>query len=230
MQVFYSKNISGNVIVLDAIDSKHCCKVLRKRNGDKVEVVDGLGNFYECIIQSDNLKACELQVVSIIENHGFRQQSLHIAIAPTKKLTRIEWFVEKAVEIGVEQISFIETKFTEKVKVKIDRIEKIAIAAMKQSGRAKLPEINDVLSFDKFLETNKTNSAQKFIAYVPENDLQFKKVSDNRETIILIGPEGGFSKEEITKSKLYDYTAVSLGQFRLRTETAGVVAAQIMAS
>lgn len=229
MQLFYSKNIQGNSITLDPIDSKHCCKVLRKRKGDSVQVVDGLGNLHECIIELDNLKACELSIKATRTNFGKRKQNLHIAIAPTKKLDRIEWFVEKAVEIGIETISFIQTRYTEKTNLKLERIEKIAIAAMKQSGRAKLPTLNDIQSLNNFLEQHKSIETQKFVAFVPENGLHLKNAYAGKNTIILIGPEGGFSVDEIETCVKFGYQAVSLGDFRLRTETAGVVASSIVA-
>ncbi len=229
MQLFYTEHTQNKLITLDAIDSKHCCKVLRKRVGEEILVTNGRGVLYTCEIVDDNMRACVLQIKSSIEDYGKRKQHLHIAIAPTKKLARIEWFIEKAVEIGVEQISFIQTNFTEKINIKLDRFEKIAIAAMKQSGRAYVPILNELKPLATFLEEQQANDLQKFIAYVPEDNLHLKQAYEGGNVLVLVGPEGGFSKDEIELCKSKSYREVSLGAFRFRTETAGIVTSQIIA-
>lgn len=223
MQLFYEPQAVPSGFVLNLEEARHCIKVLRKRIGETIHVVDGQGTFYECHILNDNIKNCELSVFSSNKENlkdGYR----HIAIAPTKNLDRIEWFVEKAVEIGIDEISFILCDNSERRILKLDRIIKKAIGAMKQSLKATLPVINELISFRSLVTEAKNTS--KYIAYVDfeNNDLLKDILDTNRPNLLLIGPEGDFSNGEIALAKNNDFKQVSLGNSRLRTETAGIVA------
>ena len=169
MELFYSNNINKDgLIVLDNIESKHCIKVLRKSIGDKVNVVDGVGTLYKGVIELDNSKECHIKVLDSIKNYDKRNCYIHIAISPIKNNNRMEWFVEKSVEIGIDEISFIDCNRTLKPIIKIDRILKTAISAMKQTLKASLPKINNICSFDEFIQNNKESN--KFICHLEDNN------------------------------------------------------------
>jgi len=223
MQLFYCSTIIDGENYLSQEESRHCTKVLRKKSGDLIQITDGLGNHYEGELTDVNPKKCGFKITSI----KFRKKpyySIHIAIAPTKNLDRIEWFVEKAVEIGIDKITFIQTAFSERKHIKINRIKKKAISAMKQSVRVYLPEISEMVNLNAFLKT--AQGDQKFVAHLEGDEtkhlLDEAKASQNY--VILIGPEGGFSDDEISKIKENDFDIVKIADYRLRTETAGVVA------
>ena len=192
--------------------------------GDLMKIVDGKGGLYTCKITDPHYKRCQIQIVEEIQAFEKPTHYIHIAIAPTKNLDRMEWFMEKCVEIGVQEITFLLCHYSERKSLKLERLEKIAISAMKQSLKAYLPILNDLVPFDDFVKNNTQSS--KMIAHLEE---------DNRQNIasikhsaadycMLIGPEGDFSKEEIELSYQYGFQAVTLGNARLRTETAGIVA------
>ena len=165
MQLFYAPQLAQNQLFLDEEESRHCIKVLRKQQGDIIDCIDGVGHFYECEITDAHHKKCALK---IIKTRAEKKSTihLHIAIAPTKNLDRIEWFVEKAVEIGIEEISFIRCQNSERVQLKTDRIIKKAIAAMKQSIKVRLPIINELVSFADFIKNESKKNSHKLIAYV----------------------------------------------------------------
>ena len=231
MDFFYSNNINKNVITLNHIESRHCIKVLRKIIGDKINVVDGRGNLYHGIIKSDNSKNCNIEIINIKKDYGKKDFYIHIAISPIKNNSRIEWFVEKSIEIGIDEISFIDCDRTLRKSIKMDRIKKTAISAMKQALKAKLPKINEICSYNDFIKNNKEKN--KFICYLEEGNKntvfkykeEFKK---NKNACILIGPEGDFTEDEIHSSKKFYFKAITLGQSRLRTETAGIVACHLL--
>ena len=231
MELFYSNNINDDTIILDDIESRHCVKVLRKSIGDKINVVDGNGNLYKGIVESDNLRDCKIKIFETIKNYDKRDNYIHIAISPIKNSNRIEWFIEKVVEIGVDEISFIDCHRTLRHSVKMERILKTSISAMKQTLKATLPKINDICSFEDFLDTS--NHSNQFICHLEDNNrkeiFNFKnQLSENRDSCILIGPEGDFSMDEIARAKKYNFNAISLGDSRLRTETAGIVACHLL--
>lgn len=223
MQLFYEPNATLEEFTLSPEEARHCLKVLRKKVGDTVHVVDGYGKFYECVLQSGDVKKCRLLVQKITKEQNARGNR-HIAIAPTKNQDRIEWFVEKAVEIGIDQISFLQCDNSERKLLKLDRVVKKAISAMKQSIKATLPQFSEMIPIEDFLKQETSES--KFIAYVDnDNTSHFKDLLDPiTDTLILIGPEGDFSKSEIQKVTSMGFEPVSLGSSRLRTETAGLVA------
>jgi 16S rRNA (uracil1498-N3)-methyltransferase len=225
MLLFFQPEIYNNHF-LNEDDSRHCVKVLRKNTKDIIHVVDGKGGLYECEITKPNDKKCEFSIVSEQKDFQKRAIYLHIAIAPTKNADRIEWFIEKCVEIGIDEISLIQTKHSERKHQKTERLEKIAISAMKQSLKAYLPKINVLVDFDIFLKT--VNQKQKLIAHLTDDAQPLVKIIEPQSSYcLLIGPEGDFSKDEVIKAQEDGFQVVTLGNSRLRTETAGVVACTI---
>ena len=194
--------------------------------GQNLDLTDGQGFFYVARITKADPKKCEFEIIDK-KGGGKRDFQIHIAIAPTKNADRIQWFVEKAVEIGVDQISFMLCKNSERKVINIERIEKIAVSAMKQSQQALLPRL---ISMTPFKEVISSSADQKFIAYVDnENPKHLKTAAaSGKKYLVLIGPEGDFSKEELALAMSLGFEKVSLGQNRLRTETAGLVACQIL--
>ncbi len=226
MLLFYQSEIEQKTYLSEE-DSRHCVRVLRKNTLDKIHVVDGIGGLFECEITKAHEKKCELRTLSVERNFQKRSNYLHIAIAPTKNADRIEYFIEKCVEIGIDEITLIQTKHSERKHQKIERLEKIAISAMKQSLKAYLPKINELTTFDSFIKN--ANADLKVIAHLNDEAKPLKEVIlENQSVLLLIGPEGDFTKAEILSAKNTDYQVVTLGNARLRTETAGVVACTII--
>jgi 16S rRNA (uracil1498-N3)-methyltransferase len=226
MLLFYQSNIE-KIPILSEEDSRHCVKVLRKNITDKIHVVDGVGGLFECEITNAHEKKCEVRILSAKREFEKRKHYLHIAIAPTKNADRIEYFVEKCVEIGVDEITLIQTKHSERKHQKTERLEKIAISAMKQSLKAYLPKVNALIDFDKFIKT--TNYEAKFIAHLTDAAKRLKDVATiKNEVLLMIGPEGDFAQDEILLAQNFGFQLVTLGDSRLRTETAGVVACAIV--
>ncbi len=226
MQLFFGEKTSETEIFLSPEDSKHACKSLRKRNGDTIFVTDGKGEIFQCTILDDNMNQVVVNIDKMAVHPFPKNYYLHIAISPLKNPDRYEWFVEKATEIGIDEITPILCARTEKGKVNIDRLNRIALSAAKQSIKAKLTQINKPITFDQFIENQTNNPSQKFIAWceTEHEKLLFDACTAKESTLILIGPEGDFTKEEVDKSLLQGFTPISLGRSRFRTETAGMVA------
>ena len=228
MALFYVPNISaGNVLPEE--ESQHAVKVLRLQIGTEITVVDGVGGFYKARITQPHHKHCGFEIIETFAGFGKRDYKLHIAIAPTKNIERLEWFIEKATEIGIDEITPVICRFSERKIVKEERLEKIIVSAAKQSLKAYFPKLNPLSTFDELMK--KHEASQKFIAHCYEEDkrllqAEIKKTSD---VLILIGPEGDFSMEEVQKAIFLGFIPVSLGESRLRTETAGVVACHTVA-
>ena len=228
MQLFYAPNIESD-LELPIEEARHCFSVLRKKSGDEINVVDGKGNLYNCSIVNDNVKKNELFIKSKTENFNSIDNSIHIAISPTKNMDRMEWFVEKAVEIGVSKISFILTQNSERRKLKLERLEKKAVSAMKQSLKASIPILSELEAYQSFVK--EVHHKHKFITHLDDSvvylseELKSSKVNSG---CILIGPEGGFVEEEVEMAKAKGFKVVSLGKSRLRTETAGIVALTLL--
>ena len=221
--------IQNNVAILNEDESLHCVKVLRHKVGDMIQVIDGKGIRAIGKIEAAHAKQC---AVSLIEKETVKQTRpyyLHIAIAPTKNMDRIEWFTEKATEMGVDEISFLKCKNSERTVVKIDRIVKVAESALKQSQQAFMPIINEIREYKEFIKTN--TSDIKLIAHCEKESKQHLKqfIAPNKSYTILIGPEGDFSNKEIKLALENNYTPVTLGSTRLRTETAAIVACHSVA-
>jgi 16S rRNA (uracil1498-N3)-methyltransferase len=228
MAIFYVPNINSES-VLPEEESLHAVKVLRLQAGSEIELVDGVGGYYKAKISMAHHKRCAFEIIESKQEFGKRNYKLHIAIAPTKNIDRLEWFVEKATEIGVDSISPILCRYSERKVLKSERLEKIIVSASKQSKKAYFPVLNELVSFDEFLIS--CSAEQKFIAHCYEDDKKTlqQELAANSDALVLIGPEGDFSKEEVEKAIAQGFVPVSLGESRLRTETAGLVATAVVA-
>jgi 16S rRNA (uracil1498-N3)-methyltransferase len=224
MNLFYTPDISADTYMLSEEESKHCVRVLRMRRGDELHLVDGRGGYYLAEIADDNVKKCEVQVKEKRTEYGKRDHYLHIACAPTKNIERFEWFLEKATEIGIDEITPIDCEHSERTVVKPERLNKVIISAMKQSIKAYLPKLNEVISFPEFV--SQEFAGDKFIAHcVSGKKAKLKDlVRPKGNVLVLIGPEGDFSATEIRFAIENGFTEISLGNSRLRTETAALAA------
>jgi 16S rRNA (uracil1498-N3)-methyltransferase len=225
MQLFYNPNIneSSENFSFDKEESKHIIKVLRKKDSDILYVTNGLGYLFktEIVLASDS--KCSVKIVSFEKKEPSKYQ-LHLAVAPTKMNDRYEWFLEKATEIGIHEITPIICERSERKVINNDRFDKIILAAMKQSNELYLPKLNPAVPFKEFIKKN--NDGIQLIAHCEETDKKTLKtvLQTNQNVTIVIGPEGDFSDKEIALALENKYIAVSLGNTRLRTETAAVVA------
>lgn len=224
MHLFYTPDITGDYYVLNPEESKHCVRVLRLEVGDKIVMVDGKGGWFEGEVAKADVKGCEVKVTQQRTEYGKRNFHLHLAVAPTKNMDRMEWMLEKCTEMGIEALSMLNTVHSERKVVKMERLEKVAVSAMKQSLKAYLPELAFVTDFCEFVLSCKEK--HKFIAHCKGGE---KRGLDEvylpgEDVVILIGPEGDFSEEEIDWAMKHDFIPVTLGVSRLRTETAGMVA------
>ncbi len=229
MHIFYTPDISGNEYTLNESESKHCVKVLRLPVGSKLYLVDGLGGFYQAEIIDNNPKKCTVQIIKSEYNYCKRKYHLTIGIAPTKNIARFEWFLEKATEIGIDRIIPFVSKQSERKVIKPERLQRIILSAMKQSQQAYLPQLDDLCTFKQLMQMDICNN--KYIAHCFDGDKKMLKnsITKNTDNLILIGPEGDFTNEEIQMAIDNNYQAVSLGDTRLRTETAGIVAVNTVA-
>jgi 16S rRNA (uracil1498-N3)-methyltransferase len=231
---FYKKDIDANAsaVVLDEDTSKHVVQVLRMQNGEQLQLTDGKGNVFTCEITDNNRKRCAVAIIQTT-NQQRPTTSISIAISLLKNVNRFEWFLEKATEIGVTQIIPLICTRTEKQNFKTERLQSILVSAMLQSQQCWLPEMGEPVSFRKLLESLQTlQELQKLIAHCEDEtnkvSLATQLLQSSSSKLILIGPEGDFTKEEIDLALQQNYTPVSLGNTRLRTETAGVVAATLL--
>ena len=224
MHLFYTPDIKGNQYTLDETESKHCVRVLRLNNGDKIQLVDGKGSFFEAVISHAHPKACQVEITDAKHEVGKRNFRLHIAIGPTKSIDRFEWFLEKSTEIGIDEITPLLCRYSERKNIKPVRLENIITSAMKQSLKAYRPVLNEMTSFKDFI--SQEFDGEKYIAHLEptERKLFSHIIPKGKNVLILIGPEGDFSPEEIQLAFDNGFQPVSLGESRLRTETAGVVA------
>jgi len=225
MNLFYTPALTGEVYILNEEESNHIIRVLRFRSGDHVFLTDGNGNFFKAEITNNNPKGCQLKITETIREYGKKNYHLHIAIAPTKNIDRFEWFLEKATEIGVDEITPLICEHSERREIKTERLQKVIIAAMKQSVKAYLPKLNEIVAFRTFISGTASESNGKFICSAEAGKINFlqNRYQKGSDAMILIGPEGDFSKEEIESVLKNNFEAVSLGESRLRTETAGIV-------
>ncbi len=230
MQLFYNPGIQPNdtTFLFDKEESRHIVKVLRKKEGDTIQITNGTGHLFTSEIVFANEKKCEVKITAE-QAFGPTPYSLHLAVAPTKLNDRYEWFLEKATEIGIHEITPIICEHSERINFKADRFEKIVQSAMKQSVQFYLPKLNDPVAFNAFV--NEERDGQLFIAHCEETDKKLLKnaLQPKQKVTVLIGPEGDFSVKEIKLALEKKYVPVSLGTTRLRTETAAVVAAYSVA-
>lgn len=227
MTIFYSPDIL-TTSVLSEEESLHCAKVLRMKTGEEALIVDGKGGMFQAKIIAPHPKHTAVQIINHQLRITGRTSSIHIAIAPTKNMDRLEWFAEKATEIGVDEITPVFCRFSERKNINIERLEKILISAMKQSQKAHLPKLNPACPVQQLLK--QATESQKFIAHCYDGEKQLLQQLYNKEesALVMIGPEGDFSQEEVTLALSNGFQPVSLGESRLRTETAGVVAVHTM--
>ncbi len=224
MHIFYTPDIE-HVRELPEEESMHCARVLRLSEGEEITLTDGKGNFYRAVLIRAHQKHCAVEIQSVTRQPRLWPVKIHMAVAPTKNMDRIEWFAEKATEIGVDALTLLRCRYSERKEVKTERIQKILVSAMKQSLKATLPDLTPMTDFKRFV--SQPFDGQKFIAYCGE--AQEKKTLKQRyrpgeDVLILIGPEGDFSEEEVALAFENGFMPVSLGESRLRTETAALAA------
>lgn len=229
MQLFFQENITPPLVTLDPDESKHLTRVLRKKQGDLISLTNGQGKLFECIILEANPSKTTLKVMKTIEVPE-EEFHIHLAIAPTKSPDRMEWMVEKITEIGFHELTLLETMNSERSYLKTDRLEKKIISACKQSLKYRIPTVNPITGLDSILESKKFAGYQKFIAYVDEHHDHhlFDVAKPKGKYLVLIGPEGDFDPSEIQKALANGFQPVSLGKSRLRTETAGLAAVEML--
>ena len=224
MHVFYTPDITSDKYTLNEEESNHCNRVLRLGNGDVVNLIDGRGGLYKAEITEAHKKHVQLTIIYRQEEFGKRNHHLHIAIAPTKNIDRLEWFLEKATEIGIDEITPIICDRSERKIIKEERLEKVITSAVKQSLTAYHPQLNNAISFIDFIAKNK--EAEKFIAHCMDGEKPYiNQISSIHQSyLILIGPEGDFTPAELNIALHNGYKPVTLGNTRLRTETAALAA------
>lgn len=247
MELFYAYEVSGGMCLLDAEESGHCVRVLRHRNGDEIDVIDGLGTLYHCALTDDSPKGASARVLSCVPGFGGHPYRLTLGCCPTKNNDRFQWFVEKATEVGVDRIVPLIGDRSERRVYKTERAGRIALSATKQSLKARIPEISEPVSVKDFLRMADVDAVMpggttvmpgsdraslRLIAYcfedesIPRRSIkEVLEAFDGTDVTVLIGPEGDFSHEEARLALAQGYIPVHLGSSRLRTETAAVIAA-----
>lgn len=226
MHSFYSTEISSAQCILSDDEAQHCVKVLRQKIGDEIEVLDGKGKKFLCRIVE--IKRNEVRAEIFKTQEQKQTYSLHLAVAPMKQHEKLEWLIEKATEIGITEFTPLICVHSERKTIKKKRLERIAVSAMKQSLRFFLPKINQEISFLDFISSVK--ASQKRIAYCGEefSKIEISQINPSNDSLICIGPEGDFTKEEVEESLTKNFQCVSLGENRLRSETAALVAVTLM--
>lgn len=228
MQLFFTPDIDPSLknFVLSEEESKHAIRVLRMNSGDRLHLIDGRGGLYEAEVIDPHPKRTVLSILKVEEDFQQPRYHLHLAVGPTKNIDRIEWFLEKATEVGIQEITPIICEHSERKEVKLDRLNKVIVAAMKQSLKAYLPKLNPAISFRQFLSRLPVEDVQKAIAHCVQSDKKYldQIFQPGQHYIVLIGPEGDFSAEEIELALQAGFQPISLGEARLRTETAALAA------
>lgn len=225
MQLFYNNNLNSDdkTFSFKKDESRHICKVLRKRKGDKILITNGNGYLFKGEIQSEGHKECKIKIIDV-KFEKPKDFKIHIAIAPTKLNDRFEWFVEKATEIGINYITPIICKRSERKIIKEERFKKIIAAAGKQSLKTHFPVLEKTINFDEFIKKN--IFSERYIAHC-QNSFKYQLkncISPKKNILVMIGPEGDFDPDEISQAEKYNFKSVNLGKARLRTETAAFVA------
>jgi 16S rRNA (uracil1498-N3)-methyltransferase len=210
----------------------HAMRVLRLKSGDELFLMDGVGNYFRAQVTVAATHHCYYEILEKLPQEPQWKGHLHLGIAPTKMMDRMEWMMEKATEVGIDEVSFLNCKFSERRLVKLVRLDKIVTAAVKQSHKAWKPQVNEMVHFNHFLE--QPIQGRKYIAHcyeeVPRVELfdELRKPSDSQDATVLVGPEGDFSIDEVKAAVAAGWVSVSLGSARLRTETAGLAAVMMM--
>ncbi|MNK14131.1 Ribosomal RNA small subunit methyltransferase E [compost metagenome] len=228
MQLFFTPDLNPSLenFILSEEESKHAIRVLRMDTGDRLHLIDGRGGLYEAQIIDPHPKRTVLTILNVEEEFQQPKYHLHIAVGPTKNIDRIEWFLEKATEVGIQEITPVICEHSERKEVKLDRLNKVVVAAMKQSLKAYLPKLNPAVSFKQFLREIPKEGVQKAIAHCVDAEKKYlnQVLEPAQHYIILIGPEGDFSEEEVDLALQMGFHPISLGEARLRTETAALAA------
>ncbi len=227
MHLFYTPDINKSN-ELPEEEAAHALRVLRLGVGDELTLTDGMGNLHQATISAATNKRCQVAIQNSTPWQKPWNGYIHIAMAPTKNLDRIEWFAEKATEIGLDELTFLNCRYSERRVIKTERIDKILVSAMKQSLKAVKPKLNDMTEFQKFVRL--PFDGDKYIAHCNEGERRhLKDITDySNRTLVLIGPEGDFSIEEVALALENGFKPISLGESRLRTETAALVATHII--
>jgi 16S rRNA (uracil1498-N3)-methyltransferase len=227
MQLFFCENlILNSEVILSQEESYHAAQVLRMRNGEIIHLTDGLGHLFKGELINVDAKKSLVRITEDVPQMS-ATTNLHIAIAPTKNIDRFEWFLEKATEMGIAEITPLLCRYSERKEIKPERLNKVIVSAAKQSHHFLFPKLNPIVKFEEFIKT--TTVENKFIAHCESSDKNDfgKSIANNRSVLLLIGPEGDFSEQEIQLAISNNYFPVSLGESRLRTETAGVYACAV---
>lgn len=224
MQLFYVPEYNGeSLVTLDKEESAHIVRVLRLKENEEISLTDGRGNFFFAKIIDANPNRCAVEIYKIIEEYCKKDFYIHLAIAPTKNINRIEWLLEKATELGIDEITPLLCEHSERKDVKNERLEKILVSAMKQSLKAYKPVLNPMTKIEDLIRNSKEE--QKFICYCEGERKFIKDVCEKHKSyLVLIGPEGDFSPKEIALCKEHNFSLITLGSQRLRTETAALYA------
>ena len=242
MNLFYSSEINGSTLhfTLSEEESSHAIRVLRMRTGDKIIFTDGKGMFYEAEITAEHPKKCPVKIIRHFPDNNKRNVHLTIAIAPTKNIDRFEWFLEKATEIGCDEIVPLQCRHSERTVIKTERLNKLLVSAMKQCLKSEMPILHELTDLKTWIPTTEKFRGQKFIAHIPElKETEFppkdpsgrslhQVYKKGSSALITIGPEGGFSEEEVALAVKSGFTSIGLGKSRLRVETAGVSACAVI--
>ena len=234
MEIFWTEDIAGGICRLGEEESAHCVRVLRHRAGDRINIIDGHGTMYECTLVADSPKGAEARIEQAHQNWGGHPYDLTMAVCPTKNIDRYEWFAEKATEFGVDRIVPVIAEHSERKILKQARMNRILLSATKQSLKASIPELSDTTSVREFIESTAETDALKMIAYCFEDGQERTSIrevlekNDAKEVIVLIGPEGDFSREEADAAVAAGYVPVHIGESRLRTETAALASVSMV--
>ena len=234
MEIFWTEDIAGGICRLGEEESAHCVRVLRHRAGDRINIIDGHGTMYDCTLVADLPKGAEARIEQAHQNWGGHPYDLTMAVCPTKNIDRYEWFAEKATEFGVDRIVPVIGEHSERKILKQERMNRILLSATKQSLKASIPELSDTTSVREFIESTAETDALKMIAYCFEDGQERTSIrevlekNDAKEVIVLIGPEGDFSREEADAAVAAGYVPVHIGESRLRTETAALASVSMV--
>lgn len=234
MEIFWTEDIAGGICRLGEEESAHCVRVLRHRAGDRINIIDGHGTMYECTLVADSPKGAEARIEQAHQNWGGHPYDLTMAVCPTKNIDRYEWFAEKATEFGVDRIVPVIGEHSERKILKQERMNRILLSAAKQSLKASIPVLSDTISVREFIESTAEKDALKMIAYCFEDGQERTSIrevlekNDAKEVIVLIGPEGDFSREEADAAVAAGYVPVHIGESRLRTETAALASVSMV--
>lgn len=234
MEIFWTEDIAGGICRLGEEESAHCVRVLRHRAGDRINIIDGHGTMYECTLVADSPKGAEARIEQAHQNWGGHPYDLTMAVCPTKNIDRYEWFAEKATEFGVDRIVPVIGEHSERKILKPERMNRILLSATKQSLKASIPELSNTISVREFIESTAEKDALKMIAYCFEDGQERTSIrevlekNDAKRVIVLIGPEGDFSREEADAAVAAGYVPVHIGESRLRTETAALASVSMV--